>query len=232
MTLPNIDLEFENAAAVGDGRCIGLIHSSVRPYIVDGRRVLVRESCDWWSEPSLRQIGVGLRLRRQLIAADKPRLSIDGRHINPELLSQLKWRYIGEVRKWIIRLSARALAAVALRKERRVRLARLVPGLFPVRRRHSVARHTACARFWEWRPGRGIPSILRLDDQRGGSALEAELRHAGFHVVRPEPVYWWGSDGPPLGAPLELSHLHADDGIPFGGVQDGRASARRSGETQ
>ena len=54
--------------ALEDGRCVGLIDCFARPYLVDGQTRIVRESCDWWSEPRLRPAGLGLRLMRKAMA--------------------------------------------------------------------------------------------------------------------------------------------------------------------
>jgi hypothetical protein len=290
--------------ALEDGRCVGLIDCFVRPYVVGGRSMLVRESCDWWSEPRLRPTGLGLRLMQQFMATGEPVISIGGSRVNIELLPRLKWRYIGEVKKWILPLKARDLVALALRKRRREGLARAVPGFVPVRGLRAVSPPATSAHVGEWRPHDGAPlpkpetrgvaaliddasllwlaaappgiaavrafsflvehvpvgfAVMQLEPTRLGgegkivhlqvaeespvllgwmvsevvrrlanagagivrarsasAALDTVLRRAGFIVVRKEPVYWWGPDGPPEGAPLHLSYLRADDGIPFG----------------
>ncbi len=292
--------------ALENGRCVGLIDYFVRPYVVSSRHMLVRETCDWWSEPRLRPTGVGLRLMRQVMTGDAALISIGGSPSNLELLPRLKWRCIGEVKRWILPLRARDLAALALRKRRRERLARVVPGFIRVRRPRAVSPPSASARVGEWRPGDAalfpkpetdgaaavideanlqwlaaappevatvrafcfsvervllgfavtqleptplgaegkivhfqvaqesaallgwmVNEVVRrlasagagiVRARSGTPALDSALHHAGFLVARAEPVYWWGSDGPPSGAPLHLSYLRADDGIPLAGV--------------
>jgi hypothetical protein len=298
--------------ALEEGRCVGLIDSFMRPYVVSGRHMLVRETCDWWSEPRLRPTGVGLRLIRQLMTGVEPLISIGGSQLNVELLPRLKWRCIGEVKKWILPLRARDLAAVALRRQRHETLARLVPGFVRMRRLRAVSPPAASAHVGEWRPGHGPPlpqprtrgiaavideahlqwlcetptalaevdaltfsvertpvgfAIMQFEPTPLGAegkivhlqlaeesstlygwmltelvqrlahagaglvrvrsasrALDGELRRAGFLVVRPEPVYWWGRNGPYEGAPLQLSYLRADDAIPYGAAGDNATS--------
>jgi hypothetical protein len=288
--------------ALQDGRCVGILDAFERPYMVNNQVTLVRESCDWWSDPSLRASGVGLRLMRELMQEETPLISIGGSRINLELLPRLKWRCIGEVKNWLLPLRARDVAAVALRKQHREMLAQVVPGFVRLRRVPTTSPPAPSAGVREWLPGDGplIPApnttgvaaileeaqlewlvaapaalaevralefslegqpagfaiiqieptslgaegkivhlqvreessallgwmvsdlVRRLTDARAGlvrarsgsPVLDAQLRRAGFVLVRQEPVYWWTRQGPLPQAPLHLSYLRADDGLP------------------
>ena len=289
--------------ALDGGRCVGLIDCFVRPYIVAGRTVLVRESCDWWAEPEHRPAGLGLRLMRQLMATGDPIVSIGGSAVNCALLPRLGWRWLGDVERWILPLTARDSVAMLLRRRRREGLARLVPRRIPIRRLRATPPPSMDARVREWRPGDGAPgpppdggglaslvqeadlhwlaaappelleiesltysvggepcgfAVTQLEPTPAGGegkivhlqvaresaellgwmvteavrrlagrgagivrarsaspVLATALRSAGFLAIRREPVYWWGPDSPPQGAPLYLSYLRADDAIPF-----------------
>jgi len=293
--------------AIQNGACVGVIDSFLRPYVVAGRSVLVRETCDWWCDARLRPTGLGVRLMRQMMAGEQSLISIGGNDINLELLPRLKWRYIGDVRKSILPLKARDMAAVALRKGRRESLARAVPGFVRIRRPRAVSPPSG-GRVCRWQPGekaplpepdaQGVAAVLdgtvlewlmdspvavarvqalsfsienvpvgfaviqfeptplgtegkivhlqvtqestgslgwivaelvrRLADAGAGlvrarsssAAMDMALRQAGFMIVRSEPVYWWGSDGPAGVGSLQLSYLRADDAMPFTAVKD------------
>src|SRR5438094_250524 len=63
-----------------DGQCVAMLDSFVRPYLLDGRRILVREGCDWYCLPKYRPLGLGVRLMREMMACPEPMLSIGGRN--------------------------------------------------------------------------------------------------------------------------------------------------------
>ena len=50
--------------ALNDGECVALLDTFVRPYLLDGRRILVREGCDWYCLPKYRPLGSGIRLSK------------------------------------------------------------------------------------------------------------------------------------------------------------------------
>src|ERR1051325_3382040 len=51
--------------AMKQGHCVGMLDSMLRPYLLHGRRVLIRETADWYCTPEQRPFGVGLWLLRQ-----------------------------------------------------------------------------------------------------------------------------------------------------------------------
>src|SRR5215475_12556941 len=54
--------------AMDDDRCVGMLDSMVRPYLLNSQRVMVRETADWYCKPEYRQKALGLTLLRQATA--------------------------------------------------------------------------------------------------------------------------------------------------------------------
>src|SRR5262245_5000123 len=52
--------------AMEDDMCVGMIDSMLRPYLLNGERILVRETADWYCTPAYRKYGVGMWLLRKL----------------------------------------------------------------------------------------------------------------------------------------------------------------------
>jgi hypothetical protein len=68
----------ETLVASDRGRCVGILDSFIRPYLIAGQRELVRETCDWFCLPEYRAVGVGLHLMRRMMSKPEPILVIGG----------------------------------------------------------------------------------------------------------------------------------------------------------
>lgn len=116
-------------------RCVGIVDSLVRPYLHDGRVVAVRETCDWFCRPDYRPLGIGTVLMRRMMALPEPILSIGGSKSTLALLPRLRWQRAGDVKEYVLPLTARMLAAWGLRGLGfKAASAALVPARFPCRR--------------------------------------------------------------------------------------------------
>src|SRR6478672_10662270 len=52
----------ETWLAMDGEKCVAMVDSFLRPYLLDGRPILLRETCDWFCLPRYRPLGVGIRL--------------------------------------------------------------------------------------------------------------------------------------------------------------------------
>jgi hypothetical protein len=142
--------------AVNDGRCVAMLDSYVRPYLLDGRRILVREGCDWYCLPKYRPLGLGIRLMRKMMAAPEPMISIGGSDATISLLPRLGWTRLPDVQNYFLPIKARGLAGAVLRSRWPTAevYATAIPRFIPIQRpRQSPAPTIGVARVAEWRPG-------------------------------------------------------------------------------
>src|SRR5690349_12810324 len=72
-------------------RCVAMIDSFVRPWLLDGRPVMLREHCDWYCAPSHRPAGIGVVLMRKLMQQKEPIVSVGGTPPTLALLPKLRW---------------------------------------------------------------------------------------------------------------------------------------------
>jgi hypothetical protein len=136
-------------------RCIAMLDSYIRPYLLDGRRVLLRETADWFCAPEYRPFGFGLKLIRIMMDAPEPIINIGGTEVNLAILPRLGWKLLSEAQGMILPVTLRGLAGNLLRRggARFAKYARAVPGFVPVRPPRSAPPPAADARVEEWRPG-------------------------------------------------------------------------------
>lgn len=71
-------------------RCVGIIDSFLRSYLVDGNIATVRELGDWYSRPEYR--GIGLKTMRAMMKKPEPILSIGGSESTKALLPKMGWK--------------------------------------------------------------------------------------------------------------------------------------------
>ena len=96
-----------------DGRkCVGILDSFLRPYWINGRREIVRETCDWFCLPEYRPFGVGLQLMRRVMAKPEPIIVVGGTEDTQNLLPRLKWGRLPDVNNFILGVSTRTLAGM------------------------------------------------------------------------------------------------------------------------
>jgi hypothetical protein len=164
--------------ACHDGECVAMLDSFVRPYLLDGRRILVREGCDWYCLPKYRPLGLGMRLMQKMMAGAEPMISIGGSETTQAVLPRLGWTRLPDVEKYVLPLTARGLAGALLRNRwpDRETYAKAVPGFVPLRRpRRASAPSGGVGRVVDWRPGRlaavplpqrpGLVQLLEEADQ-------------------------------------------------------------------
>lgn len=89
-----------------DGRrCVAAIDSFFRPYLIKGRRIVVRETCDWFCRPEYRKAGIGLALMRRMMGEPEPLLVIGGSKATLALLPKLQWSRLQDAQDFVLPLT-------------------------------------------------------------------------------------------------------------------------------
>jgi hypothetical protein len=187
------------------GQFVAMLDSFVRPYLLDGRRILVREGCDWYCLPKYRALGLGVRLMREMMDSPEPMLSIGGSNTTLEILPRLGWTRLPDVRKYVLPLKARGLAGALLRGRWPAGevYARTIPGFIPLRPpRRAPAPPSGVARVAEWLPG--TPAVLSVRPHQG---LVQLLDQADLDWIARMP--------PGVARPLGLNFLLGDTPVGF-----------------
>jgi len=98
----------EAILALDGDRCIAMLDSWIRRYIVHDEITHVRETADWYSLPGYR--GVGLQPIWMMMKKPEPMVAIGGTDATQNLLPRLKWRPMSQpVRNFLLRLGSGVL---------------------------------------------------------------------------------------------------------------------------
>ncbi|NJO36375.1 MAG: hypothetical protein HC871_00655 [Rhizobiales bacterium] len=82
------------AVAVFDGdRCVAFIDSFVRPYTIDGERVRVRETGEWFCMPDYRPLA-SLKVLQALMKKPEPIVATTNSEVTKAVLPRLKWQVV------------------------------------------------------------------------------------------------------------------------------------------
>lgn len=212
--------------ALDDGQCVAMLDAFLRPYLFEGRRILVREGCDWYCLPKYRPLGVGLRLMRAMMAAPEPMLAVGGSEATVSILPRLQWSRLADVRRYVLPVKVRGLAAAFLRGwwPAGEVCARAIPGFIPTRSSRPAPRGGP-GRVAEWAPGspaplpvphgRGLVQVLEPVDLNWLARMPAGVAQAlglvfylgeeavGFSLAQIEPA--------PAGLDGRIVHLQVRD---------------------
>lgn len=107
--------EWAAVAAFDGDDCVALIDSFIRPYTLGGRRVRVRETCDWICLPDYRPF-VGLRVLQSMMKQPEPIITTTSSEANNTLLTGLKWRTIGDLQQCVFPIGAGAIVKSAAQR--------------------------------------------------------------------------------------------------------------------
>jgi hypothetical protein len=99
-----------------EDKCVAMLDSTVRPYLLHGQRIMVRETADWYCQAEYRQFGLGLRVLRQLKKYPEPVLVVGGSEMTRQILPRLGWDILPQMRSYVLAVTARGLAANVLRQ--------------------------------------------------------------------------------------------------------------------
>lgn len=182
----------ETLVALSGSKCIGLIDTFIRPYLVSGQRVLVREPCDWYCLPGNR--GVGMRLMKWLISQPEPLLGVGLPKAAIAIAPRLNWTHLLDTHDFVLPITARRLAAAVLRK------AKLGNGSITKYLPRGIRLRPSSA--WAlYRAPDG--SVEELDPQHWPGEDWAGIQGGGSYVLTPivtrSYVQWLASGPPSLG---------------------------------
>jgi hypothetical protein len=162
--------------ALDGRRCVAVLDSYLRPYLLEGRRILMREPCDWFCLPNYRRFGLGLKLMCLMMDEPEPIITVGPTNEGLSIMAPLGWQRLSDVQRMVLPVTLRSLAGNALRRRgaRYAKYARAIPGFVPVRSPRIVPPPAAAARIEEWRPGQklsipipqrnGLLELLELAD--------------------------------------------------------------------
>lgn len=109
-------VEGETLLAMSGDRCIAVIDAFIRPYLIGGKRVLVREPCDWYCLPG--SLGAGMRLMKFLQSQGDPLVGVGLPAGAVAIAPRLKWTHEHDTRDFILPLTIRRVVGALLRKTR------------------------------------------------------------------------------------------------------------------
>jgi hypothetical protein len=129
----------ETLLAFDGNRCVAILDSHLYPYVVCGKIVTVRETCNWYCRPEYRPLGVGVRLMRQMMAKPEPILVVGATEAANALLARLKWQRLSDARAYVLPLRLKTALGFVLRTRLSAdeALVRLIPSglrIFRLRR--------------------------------------------------------------------------------------------------
>jgi hypothetical protein len=104
----------EAILALDEDRCVAMIDSWCRRYMVNGDMVTVRELGDWYSLPEYR--GVGLQPMWMMMRKPEPIVSIGGTADTQGLLPRLGWKPLPGAASYTLELSSGVLAERLLKR--------------------------------------------------------------------------------------------------------------------
>lgn len=121
--------------AIEDGRCIGMLDSVLRPYLLDGQRIMVRETADWFCLPEYRAGALGLQLLWKLRTHDEPVIVLGGSQFTAQILTKLRWTRLPSASSYVLPIKARNLVGNLIRQHWSIyeRAARFVPNALSLR---------------------------------------------------------------------------------------------------
>jgi len=164
----------ETLLALDGERCVAILDAFLRPYLVSGRCITVRETCDWFCLPEYRPLGVGLRLMRLMMAKPEPIVVIGGAQSTRSLLPKLKWQSLCSVSDYVLPVSLRGVTGFGMRLllERAEKLARLIPPQIKLRRPRRLKGAGASVQVTDGVSGQMLP--LPAHDAYGVASLMDE----------------------------------------------------------
>jgi hypothetical protein len=86
-----------------------------RPYRLGDEIVPFLETFDWHALPELRNVGLGIRIIQRFMAEPEPLILVGGSDDARALLRRLKWRHVGDVKNYTVRLRSGWSSAIAQR---------------------------------------------------------------------------------------------------------------------
>ena len=83
--------------AISNSECLAFIDSQIRQYGLNGRKLVIQESSEWYCRPKYRPTGLGVRVLQKMMLRDEPIISIRGTEASQQLLLKLGWAQLKPV---------------------------------------------------------------------------------------------------------------------------------------
>lgn len=127
--------------AMEDGQYVGMLDSVLRPYTFDGKRIMVRETADWFCLPGHRAGALGLQLLWRLRSHDEPVIVLGGSQFTVEILTKLHWAVLPSASSYVLPIKARNFVGNLIRQRWSdyERAARIVPDILSLRGPKHIA---------------------------------------------------------------------------------------------
>lgn len=141
-------------------KCVAMLDSVVRRYLLDGREFRIRETADWYCTPSYRPYGIGVWLLRKAIGCPEPILVLGGSDDNNAILSRLHWTELPPATSYVLPVRARGLIGNVVRRKwpRHERMAKVIPNILPGKSARRIA--APLGRRGEMRLIEQLPDLL------------------------------------------------------------------------
>ena len=164
--------------AMDNDHCVGMLDTMLRPYLLDGQRIVVRETADWYCMPSHRSSALGLHLMWCLRRHPESVFVVGGSPATRNMLAKMRWDRLPASADYVLPIKARGLAAMMLRRSwwSHETLARLVPNFLPAKRPKRI------------KPPTGQRATVRILDRHDDITLPPCNRSGLIQLL--EPAHW------------------------------------------
>jgi hypothetical protein len=186
-------------------RCVALLDSYLRPYSLHGRRILVREPCDWFCLPEYRPRGLGTLLMRKIMADPEPIFSFNGSPASVAVLARLRWAPLPPVQRFVLPVKARSVAGTLLRRRWPARegLAKIIPNTIRIRSPSQAA----------VAPG-PLAEVRNMRDEDPASVLPLAAEGL-FQILEQSEIDWLTTMPSGLARPIGLTFLLNKEPVGF-----------------
>lgn len=190
--------------AIEDGRCVGMLDSVLRPYTLDGQRIMVRETADWFCLPEYRAGALGLQLLWKLRTHDEPVIVLGGSALTVQILTKLRWTVLPSASSYVLPIRARNLVGNLIRRcwVGYERAARIVPNALLLRGPRHIA------------PPAGKRAMVKLLD--ANDPVPEISANAASLTETLETAHWRWLVGMPPAMAQPLGILFLLDDVPVG----------------
>lgn len=209
---------WDTTVAMDGDRCVALMDSFLRDYIVNGRKTTLRENGVWWCHPDFRPL-VAMRVMQMLMQKPEPVVIVGGSLTLQEVLKRYRWKSLGDVQHRVLFLGTGAIlkAASRLMGADTVRLPQTVNRLasFNYKRFRPFRREADGFTVAELRSPADLPAIEPPHDSYALAAL-ADRSDAEWLLNAPpaEGRFIWlvfSEGGKPVG--YSVSRLYDENGL-------------------
>jgi len=103
---------WDTTVAMDGDRCVALMDSFMRDYILNGRKITLRENGVWWCHPDFRPL-VAMRVMQMLMQKPEPVVIVGGGETLRAVLTRYRWQMLEPVQHRVLILGTGALLKMA-----------------------------------------------------------------------------------------------------------------------